>query len=99
MFTVARILKLADGGLFATADQFDLAVRAVNQDLKKLVTKKIRVGIQQGERRILPEDQKLLTFPTDQDYTVYPVSWETYFLVNRVENQKLNQTTAELPFG
>ena len=32
-------------------------------------------------------------------YTVSPVRWETYFLVNRVENQKLNQTTAELPFG
>ena len=33
------------------------------------------------------------------DYTVSSVSWDTYFLVNRVENQKLNQTTAELPFG
>ena len=32
-------------------------------------------------------------------YTVSPVKWDTYFLVNRVENQKLNQTTAELPFG
>ena len=32
-------------------------------------------------------------------YTVSPVRWDTYFLVNRVENQKLNQTTAELPFG
>ena len=31
-------------------------------------------------------------------YTVSPVRWDTYFLVNRVENQKLNQTTAELPF-
>ena len=32
-------------------------------------------------------------------YKVSPVRWDTYFLVNRVENQKLNQTTAELPFG
>ena len=32
-------------------------------------------------------------------YTVSPARWDTYFLVNRVENQKLNQTTAELPFG
>ena len=32
-------------------------------------------------------------------YMVSPVRWDTYFLVNRVENQKLNQTTAELPFG
>ena len=32
-------------------------------------------------------------------YTVSPVRWDTYFLVNRVENQKLNQTTAELSFG
>ena len=32
-------------------------------------------------------------------YTVSPVRWDTYFQVNRVENQKLNQTTAELPFG
>ena len=32
-------------------------------------------------------------------YTVYSVRWATFFLVNRVENQKLNQTTAELPFG
>ena len=37
MFTVAQILKLADGGLFASADQFDLAVRRLNQDLNKLV--------------------------------------------------------------
>ena len=35
----------------------------------------------------------------EKPYTVYPVRWDTYFLVNRVENQKLNQTTAELPFG
>ena len=33
------------------------------------------------------------------DYTVPAVRWDTYFLVNRVEIQKLNQTTAELPFG
>ena len=26
-------------------------------------------------------------------YTVYSVRWDTYFLVNRVEHQKLNQTT------
>ena len=32
-------------------------------------------------------------------YTVYSVRWATFFLINRVENQKLNQTTAELPFG
>ena len=32
-------------------------------------------------------------------YTVSSVRWDTYFLVNRVKNQKLNQTTAELPFG
>ena len=32
-------------------------------------------------------------------YTVSPVRLDTYFLVNRVENEKLNQTTAELPFG
>ena len=32
-------------------------------------------------------------------YTVSPARWDTYFLVNRVENQKLNQTTAELLFG
>ena len=31
--------------------------------------------------------------------TVSPARWDTYFLVNQVENQKLNQTTAELPFG
>ena len=28
-------------------------------------------------------------------YTVSPVRWDTYFQANRVENQKLNQTTAE----
>ena len=32
-------------------------------------------------------------------YTVYSVRWGTYFLVIRVEHQKLNQTTAELSFG
>ena len=32
-------------------------------------------------------------------YTVYPVRWDIFFLVNRVEHQKLNQTTAELSFG
>ena len=32
-------------------------------------------------------------------YTVSPVRWDTYFKANRVENQKLNQTTAELPFS
>ena len=32
-------------------------------------------------------------------YTFYPVRWATLLLVNRVENQKLNHTTAELPFG
>ena len=32
-------------------------------------------------------------------YKVSPVRWDTYFLVNWVENQKLNQTTAELPLG
>ena len=32
-------------------------------------------------------------------YTVFPVRWDTYFQVNLVENQKLNQTPAELPFG
>ena len=32
-------------------------------------------------------------------YTVSPVRWDTYVQANRVENQKLNQTTAELPFG
>ena len=32
-------------------------------------------------------------------YTVSPTILDTYFLGNRVENQKLNQTTAELPFG
>ena len=29
-------------------------------------------------------------------YTVYSVRWATYFPVNRVEHQKLNQTT---PYG
>ena len=37
--------------------------------------------------------------PYNFAYTFYCVRWDTYFLVNRVENQKLNQTTAELPFG
>ena len=32
-------------------------------------------------------------------YTIYSVRWGTYFLVIRVEHQKLNQTTAELSFG
>ena len=32
-------------------------------------------------------------------YTVSPVRWDTYFQANRVEHQKLNQTTAELSFG
>ena len=32
-------------------------------------------------------------------YTVCFVRWDTYYLANRVEHQKLNQTTAELPFG
>ena len=32
-------------------------------------------------------------------YPVSPVRWDTYILGNRVENQKLNQMTAELPFG
>ena len=32
-------------------------------------------------------------------YTVFYVKRVTFFLVNRVEHQKLNQTTAELPFG
>ena len=32
-------------------------------------------------------------------YTFFTVRWNTFFLVNRVEHQKLNQTTAELSFG
>ena len=32
-------------------------------------------------------------------YTVSPVRWDTYFQANRVEHQKLNQTTADLSFG
>ena len=32
-------------------------------------------------------------------HTVFYVKRVTFFLVNRVEHQKLNQTTAELPFG
>ena len=32
-------------------------------------------------------------------FTVFYVKYVTFFLVNRVEHQKLNQTTAELPFG
>ena len=32
-------------------------------------------------------------------YTVSPVRWDPYCQANRVENEKLNQTTAELPFG
>jgi len=45
----------------------------------------------------------VLSFPlgdsSPSGYTVSPVGWDTYFLANGVENQKLNQTTAELPFG
>ena len=32
-------------------------------------------------------------------YTIYFIRGETYQLANRVEHHKLNQTTAELPFG
>ena len=32
-------------------------------------------------------------------YTVCFVRWDTYYLTNRVEHQKLIQPTAELPFG
>ena len=32
-------------------------------------------------------------------YTFYCVRWDTYFQANRVEHQKLNQTTADLSFG
>ena len=42
---------------------------------------------------------KLIKILKKTGFTVSPVRWDTYFLVNRVENQKLNQTTAELPFG
>ena len=32
-------------------------------------------------------------------YTVCFVRWDTYYLANQVEHQKLNQTTVELPLG
>ena len=38
----------------------------------------------------------LKNYETSQPYTVYSVRWGTYFQVNRVEHQKLNQTT---PYG
>ena len=37
MFTVAQVSDLALGGLFASADEFDVVVRIFNQDLDKLV--------------------------------------------------------------
>ena len=37
MFIAANLLKLTAGGLFPTADEFDLAVRRYNQDQEKLV--------------------------------------------------------------
>ena len=37
MFTVAKVSDLALGGLFASADEFDVAVRRFNQDLEKPV--------------------------------------------------------------
>ena len=37
-----------------------------------------------------------ITLTTTSDYTVSHASWTTYFQANRVEHQKLNQTT---PYG
>ena len=37
MFKATQISKLISGGLFSTADEFDLTVRRKNQDLDKLV--------------------------------------------------------------
>ena len=37
MFTPEHISKVVKGGLFASASEFDLAVRRLNQDLDKLV--------------------------------------------------------------
>ena len=36
------------------------------------------------------------TEKTKKTYTVSPVRWDTFFPLNRVEHQKLNQTT---PYG
>ena len=37
MFKAALVSKLVVGGLFSSSDEFDLAVRRLNQDLGKLV--------------------------------------------------------------
>ena len=37
MFTIPQISHLTKGGLFASSDEFDLAVRRFNQDLNKLI--------------------------------------------------------------
>ena len=37
MFSVAQLSNITVGGLFASADEFDVTVRRFNQDLDKLV--------------------------------------------------------------
>ena len=49
MLKVTDISNLAEGGLFSSSDEFDLAVRRLNQDLGKLVifAKRNKTTIQQ----------------------------------------------------
>ena len=55
--------------------------------------------IKQMKQSIYVRSTKMSVDGGRVEYTVSSVRWDTYFQANRVENQKLNQTTAELPFG